>query len=44
VAPTSTLRWASAATGTWVADQLDRMDDGWVALKRRLVPRGARPV
>ena len=44
LAPTSTLRWASSATGTWVADQLDRFDDGWAAVRRRIVPGGARAV
>ena len=44
LAPTSTLRWASSATGTWVADLLDRVDDTWVTIKRRIVPRRARPI
>jgi hypothetical protein len=40
--PTSTLRWASSGLGTFVADGLDRFDDAWSALGRRLRPRGFR--
>jgi hypothetical protein len=41
--PTSTLRWASSALGTFVADVLDGFDNAWSALPR-LRSRGARPV
>ncbi|MCU1674716.1 MAG: hypothetical protein JWN77_2829, partial [Frankiales bacterium] len=39
--PPSTLRWASSAMGTFVADALDRFDDGWAAVRRRLRVRAA---
>jgi transglutaminase-like putative cysteine protease len=42
--PTSTLRWASSGLGTLVADGLDRFDETWSALGRRLRPRPFRQV
>lgn len=41
--PTSTLRWASAGLGTFVADALDRFDAVWAAAAGRLRPGGTRP-
>ena len=38
--PVSTLRWASAAVGTAVANALDRLDGAWGAVLRRLRPAG----
>jgi transglutaminase-like putative cysteine protease len=32
--PTSTLRWMSSTLGTFVADVLDGIDNGWAALRR----------
>lgn len=34
--PRSTLRWAAAATGSFVADVLDRSDELWAGLRRRM--------
>jgi hypothetical protein len=41
--PRSTLRWAAATTGTFVADVLDRSDELWAGLRRRVhLPGTAR--
>jgi transglutaminase-like putative cysteine protease len=34
--PTSTLHWAASRSGTFVADALDRFDEAWSAVRRRL--------
>jgi hypothetical protein len=34
--PRSTLRWAASVTGTFVADVLDRSDELWAGLRRRV--------
>ncbi|MFN2521952.1 MAG: transglutaminaseTgpA domain-containing protein [Mycobacteriales bacterium] len=39
--PPSTLRWATSSGGTLVADGLDRFDDGWASMRRRLRMRPA---
>ena len=36
LAPPSTLRWASSASGTFVADVLDGFDSGWARVRRAL--------
>ena len=34
--PRSTLRWAASTTGTFVADVLDRSDELWAGVRRRM--------